>query len=374
MYNNTLTQQQEEARENIPEEMKDSTFTEDDYSYQMPPEDVVAFNEQRSCYDLVRMHERKILNIHPAFQRDFVWGDPEQTRFIDSLIKRLPMPSMCIAVDQKKDEWIVIDGLQRISTIVRFLGKQEKPWRLSKLDNIDQNISGRTPDEIEKKMGYVSRVENHALPISVLRCDLEKPHHFEYIIMIFHRLNTRGLKLNNQEIRNCIFGGEFNQLLHELDQTRAWRRLNHMKSDNNYRFVKQELILRFFAFYYRERDSYKGRMAKFLDKFMHEHRKADEETLSKMRDLFERVISVFAKIFPDGEPKKPIPANTMSPVMVGIAKNIDFLEGVQVSDLRKRYRTLTKNEAFSEGAARTSHAKFVQERLQTAAKIFGTSP
>ena len=104
-------------------ELEDESFTEDDYA-SVPPSDIVAYDELRSCADLFRMHEQGILEIQPHFQREVVWKGTDQTRFIDSLIKQLPIPSMCFALDHKAQRWIVIDGLQRISTIVRFLGRR----------------------------------------------------------------------------------------------------------------------------------------------------------------------------------------------------------------------------------------------------------
>ena len=122
-------------------ELEEQTFYEDDYA-EVPPPDIVAYNELRSCADLFRMHEQGILEISPEFQRDIVWKGPDQTRFIDSLIKQLPIPSMCFALDHKQQKWIVIDGLQRISTIVKFL--QGGDWKLSQLDDIDPEIAGKS--------------------------------------------------------------------------------------------------------------------------------------------------------------------------------------------------------------------------------------
>src|ERR1051325_7198730 len=118
-------------------ELEDSLFNEDD-SPQVPPSDIVAYNELRSCADLYRMHMQTILVIQPEFQRDVVWKGSDQTRFIDSLVKQLPIPSMCFAMDHKAQQWIVIDGLQRISTIIRFL--EGGQWELAPLDDIEPDI------------------------------------------------------------------------------------------------------------------------------------------------------------------------------------------------------------------------------------------
>ncbi|MEO0621845.1 MAG: DUF262 domain-containing protein [Pseudomonadota bacterium] len=188
-----------------PEELEDPDFTEDDYD-ENPPNDIVSYNELRSCADLFRMHDEGILEIDPDFQRDVVWPSSQQSRFIDSLIKQLPIPSMCIALDYKTQRWIVIDGLQRMATIIKFL--KGDAWRISKLDDIDKEISGKSAATIKNSTGklrtYFTRVQNQSLPINVLRCDFSKKSHMEYLFTIFHRLNAGGIKLNNQEIRNCI--------------------------------------------------------------------------------------------------------------------------------------------------------------------------
>ena len=100
-------------------DLEEKTYLEDD-SPEIPPSDIVAYNELRSCADLHRMKTEGILDIQPEFQREIVWDKPAQTRFIDSLIKQLPIPSMCFSLDFKAQKWQVIDGLQRMSTICEF--------------------------------------------------------------------------------------------------------------------------------------------------------------------------------------------------------------------------------------------------------------
>ena len=112
-----------------------------------PPKDVVAYNELRSCADLYRLHKEGILDIKPDFQRDVVWKLPDQTVFIDSLIKQLPIPSMCFSMDFNTQKWQVVDGLQRMNTIVSFL--DDKEWRLSRRNDINSKISGRTNLDIK---------------------------------------------------------------------------------------------------------------------------------------------------------------------------------------------------------------------------------
>jgi Protein of unknown function DUF262 len=101
------------------EKIEENTFYEDDSPELLPP-DIIAYNELRSCADLFRMNIQGILVIQPEFQREIVWKPPAQTRFIDSLIKQLPIQSMCFSMDYKTFKWQVIDGLQRMATIINF--------------------------------------------------------------------------------------------------------------------------------------------------------------------------------------------------------------------------------------------------------------
>ena len=353
-------------------ELEEQTFYEDDYA-EVPPPDIVAYNELRSCADLFRMHEQGILEISPEFQRDIVWKGPDQTRFIDSLIKQLPIPSMCFALDHKQQKWIVIDGLQRISTIVKFL--QGGDWKLSQLNDIDPEIAGKSVAAIKTSTTalhqYYTRVENLSVPVTVLRCDFKKKPHMEYLFTIFHRLNTGGMKLNNQEIRNCIYGGTFNDLLKELDEHAPWRRLNKMRAGQTYRFTKQEIILRFFAFM-DWRKNYEGHLAKFLNDYMHANQHAFDSSIEEKRNLFIDTIRLVAdRVFEEKAPPK-LSLTVLEALLVGVGSNLPKIINVPAQKLKLHHDELLTHPEFSEGALREGLSKKqrVIERLHTAIKIF----
>lgn len=340
---------------------------------EVPPSDIVAYNELRSCADLYRMYKQGILKIQPEFQREIVWKGPDQSRFIDSLIKQLPIPSLCFSYDPEKQEWMVIDGLQRIATIVKFL--EGGDWSISKLDDIDQNISGKSVAAIKVSDStlhrYYTRVENLAIPVTVLRCNHSKKPHLEYLFTIFHRLNTGGMKLNNQEIRNCIYGGTFNRLLKILDETSSWRRINKMRSGNNYRFTKQELILRFFAFYY-NLEKYDGNLAKFLNNFMHENRYIDDDQCNVLTNLFKNTSDlIYEKIFNSKSPPK-LSITIIESLLVGVGQNVEDLNNVDEALIKAKYNELIQHPMFSEVLLKEGLSKKqkVIDRLEAAIKIF----
>ncbi len=351
------------------EKKEKEEFESDDFA-EVRPSDIVAFNELRSCADLVRMYKTDQLEIQPDFQRDVVWSKASQTRFIDSLIKQLPIPSMCLSLDYKTGQRLMIDGLQRISSIINFL--TDKNWKLSTLDDIDKNISGKTVEQIKSRNYEVySRLENLTIPITVLRCDYSKKSHMHYLFTIFHRLNTGGNKLNNQEIRNCIFHGPFNDLLKTLAKYDNYLHLLQINPDKTYRFAHEELILRFFAFH-EAHEHYTGRLAKFLNDYMDDHKAETEEELAAKRHLFERVIDLLYLRILDSNPLPRLSKATTEGIMIGISKNINQLEELENATLREKLNQLRADEQFSldnlkEGL---SAKEKVKSRLDRAIEIF----
>ncbi|MCJ7568744.1 MAG: DUF262 domain-containing protein [Anaerolineales bacterium] len=336
--------------EEIIKEQEKRSFEEDD-SPELPPPDIVAYNELRSCADLYRMYSEGILNIHPEFQREIVWKGPAQTRFIDSLVKQLPIPSMCFSFDYKTQKWQVIDGLQRMASIIRFL-EGDPTWVLSKLKDIDPELSGaQAKSFLDKELPlnqYLQRVQNLTLPITVLRCDYSKKSHTFYLFTIFHRLNTGAVKLNNQEIRNCIYSGKLNDLLKELNSQPSWMKLNRMKDDTGYRFLKQELILRLFALNDRY-ETYGGRLAKFLNDYMAENKNPSDEQLNSMTELFTQTVSlVFESIYNSKGPLIKKPISIIEATLVGVARNIDFISTLPADAVRDRYERMLENVEFSD--------------------------
>ena len=363
----------EQDKDLTPEEelldIENREFFEDD-SADIPPNDIVAFNELRSCSDLVRMYKKKQLEIQPDFQRDIVWKNPAQTRFIDSLIKQLPIPSICISLDYKTNKRLVIDGLQRMQSIINFLTKND--WKLSKLDDIDSKISGKTVSKIKDKYsGYYDRVENLTIPVTVLRCDYSKKSHMNYLFTIFHRLNTGGLKLNNQEIRNCIFNGKLNRLLKSTVEFENFRKLLELEPDKSYRFNYEELILRFFAFY----DNlalYKGKLASFLNDYMDDNRDPSDQFCSEKRLLFERVVDLLYLRILESSRIPNISKATVEGLFVGIAHNINRLDDMCDEDLHGLYKQLREDELFSVERLKEglSQKEKVVDRLERSIAIF----
>ena len=352
------------------EQLEDESFWLNDNNEQPPP-DVFAFSESRSCADLFRMYKQGSLDIQPEFQRDIVWNNSDQTRFIDSLIKQLPIPSLCFSYDPQQQKWLVIDGLQRISTIIRFLKGDD--WNLAKIDDVESNIAGISAAAIkndENLKQFYQRVENSTIPITVLRCNYKDKKHLSYLFTIFHRLNSTGLKLNNQEIRNCIYSGSFNRMLQELDLYENWRKVNKMKTNNSYRMQKQELILRFFAFYYKL-DDYTGNLASFLSDFMADNRFPSKEKIKSDMKLFKETINILYNTHFINDSKIKISITVQDAICYAIAKNIDKIKKQDHGVIKKNIQNILASDEFTEKALAEGLAKKqkLKDRMKKASQL-----
>src|SRR3989338_664471 len=333
----------------------------------LPPDNIVVLNELRSASDLnLLMSTDDSIDLHPDFQRDEVWNDEARARFIDSLSKEFPIPSMCFALDPKEQKYIVIDGLQRMSTIKRFLN--DPAWVLPKLKDIDQKISGRSVSDIKKQApGTYRRIENISLPVTILRYDPGRSDNMDYIFTIFQRLNTFGERLNNQEIRNAIYQGPFSAFLRSCAKNRVWVEIARtQKRGRGSRMIAEERALRFFAFYY-DANKYNGKLNKFINDYMQKNRYSSDNSNREM--IFNSVATVVKRLGVSNLGK----SNALKDaVLYGIAKNLGTLENVPVTRLSKLLENLKENKHFTVQALSeaTMQKDKVHDRLTTAATIF----
>ena len=334
----------------------------------MPPPDIIAFNEQRSCADIFRMYQKGQIEISPDFQRGEVWRNSAQTLFIDSLMKQLPIPSMCISLDISSQKRMVIDGLQRISSIIKFLDNKID-WRLSKNEDVDIRISDKKVSEIRKENPHLVEVlENVTIPITVLRCDYTNQEHMKYLFQIFYRLNSGGNKLYNQEIRICIFQGSLNSLLKDLARTPEWYYFANtdLKKVDKARFNNEERILRFFAFYHTFQN-YKGKLAAFLNAYMDENKNADTAKIEDLKNLFIATLTIANRLS-----DRSFSKNIAEAILIGIASNLATLTDIDSEKLDEKYAELLRQPMFTteEMKEGLGSEDKVKGRITSAIKIF----
>ena len=323
-------------------------FEKSDDAQPVPPSDVVAYNELRSCADLVRMFTSGKLEIQPDFQRDVVWKEEEQARFIDSLVKQLPVPSMCFSLDYKSQKWKVIDGLQRMSSIIRFLGPST--WHIKPQPDIDPRLCDVTNAQLregtEEQKRIYSQVEEVSIPITVIRCDYSKNSNMRYLFTIFYRLNSGGVRLTNQEMRNCIYSGPFNEMLKKLDKENAdWKMVKARIWGGMDRYRSVEVLLRVLAFS-SSFESYDGNMAGFLNDYMHDNMNAANGDITKSEIALKRAITT-TKSALSGMSGGKRSLTLIEALMVGLVGRQTDLTS---ADLSERITSLLQDSNFADAS------------------------
>ena len=337
----------------------------------MPPRDVVAYNEMRSCHDLWTMYEREQLIIDPDFQRHNVWSVKDRSLFIDSLLKELPIPSLCLFYDAQRGQKIVVDGLQRISAIIALLDPNQD-WKVSDVDGVDERIRGKKTSELRNNSDKILyQIEEKILPITVIRGDFGKKSHQDYLVQIFSRLNSGGRRLLNQEVRNCIYRGSLNTSLKQMVRTDKWLStfgLTEQKVDND-RFGQEEHALRLFAFY-KGVESYKKGLNHFLNKTMGEHQNVKAADFAEFQNVLFRAFDIVNEISVAGDTLKKN-WNIREALLVGVMKNIDNVSLRDKKFLNARYRQFLDEVWGEEMREGLMQPKKVSFRMNTSSRIFG---
>ena len=155
----------------------------------------------------------------PQFQRGYIWDHEQASKFIESILLGLPIPNIFLAKDNKRGNLIIIDGQQRLKSLLYFYDGQFPDGKEFKLKNISHQYENKSYKNLsEEDKFYFMNYTIHAMIIA-------EPENSNRIFHLFERLNTSGTPLTNQEIRNAIYHGPLTKLLDELSQSIEWRRL-----------------------------------------------------------------------------------------------------------------------------------------------------
>ena len=220
----------------------------------------------------------------PEIQREYVWDNGKASRLAESLLLNIPVPVLYFA-ETKDAKYEIIDGHQRVQSIVRFL---KNDFALSGLAVLQEYKGRRFHQLPEREQRFFNMRTLRAVIISI---DSHPNMKFE----IFERLNTGAISLNAQELRNSIYRGPFNDLLHELAKAPVLRKLLGSKSPRK-RMVDEELILRFFALR-THLDAYRTPLKRFLNTFMSEARESTTAQLTAYADNFNVTIANVQTLF-----------------------------------------------------------------------------
>lgn len=272
---------------------------DDKYSEEEPeeiPKEIRKINTQaydKSVSDIVRMIEESDINLNPEYQRNYIWDNKRASLLIESIILNVPIPVIYVS-QEADDSWTVIDGLQRLYSIKRFFDRE---FRLNGLE-VFTELNRSDIKTLNPKALRI--LKNGLLRIIVISSDS----HEEIKYDVFMRLNRGSVRLNEQELRNCLYRGSLNDLIKLLTENKQMLSLLNLKSPHK-RMNDAEMILRFLAISRNwssegeEVRDYKGRMKSFLNTFMYGNKNPSNETLLEYRRDFENTINKVYRVYGD---------------------------------------------------------------------------
>ena len=251
--------------------------------------------------------------LQPEYQRNFIWDNSRKSRLIESIIINIPIPPIFLyEVEFAKYE--IMDGLQRISTIIDFLNDQFALEGLEIWQELNGKLYSQLPETIKDgiKRRYLSAV------ILLKESAKTKNQEDEMKRFMFDRLNSGGVKLEPQEVRNALYTSRFNDMLSQLCQrieTPEWKSvteeyINSLSKDkwlflmwggfpnpNQDRMYGQELVLRFFAYISACRNNISKGTKYILDNYAKEAVIYSEDEVNELKEIFYKTIEFVLNIF-----------------------------------------------------------------------------
>ena len=294
--------------------------------------------------------------ITTEFQRGWVWKNQQASRLIESFLAGLPVPPVFFYREESGKE-LIIDGQQRIRTIVGFFAKSLPDGTTFFLKGVSPQWEGRNYDTLNESDR--NRFKNSILRVIIV--EQIDPGDTSSMYEVFSRLNTGGTALSPQEVRNASCHSPFNDLLKEMNKIGAWREV-FGTSTPDARMRDIELIARFLALIDAD---YSKPMKKFITDFMFRQRHG--ANIKTYRELFNRTVTaVYDKLG-----QKPfhisrgINAAVYDSVMVAFARN-ESIPG----DIRNRYNQLIKTEKFLDAvSSSTTDVDTVRQRINLATEV-----
>ena len=293
---------------------------------------------EMSLGEIISLYKEKDLKLNPAYQRLFRWDDEHKTNFIESILIGIPIPQIFVA--QKEDgKWDIVDGLQRISTILQLAGElpEKEPLVLlgtKYLPSLEGMTWETMPEEAKRLLKRTRIGVNIILTENSIRSQYE----------LFQRLNTGGVKLESQEIRNCLLimlNEDFYNKINELKNYPNYLKCiditeEKLKIETHMELIVRYLIARNNKVDYAEYNISTEKLPRFLDREIANVIEDKEFNLDKEILLFKKVFDklveylgekAFRKYISDKDTFEGSFLNTsFEAITVGVAENIDNIK------------------------------------------------
>ncbi|SMF96176.1 Protein of unknown function DUF262 [Methylomagnum ishizawai] len=355
-----------QQEKSVEEEIEGLDRDEDSGWGDYPIDTVWIRTETRTIHDVLRRIEKGSFVMNPDFQRDFIWSEDKQSKLIESVLMRIPLPVFYLAEDEE-GRMIVVDGLQRLSTFNRFV-KNELKLRLKK----QAELNKKKFENLSPKMQ--NRIEDCNLILYVI--DAKVPERAR--LDIFERVNG-GVPLTRQQMRNCIYMGAATTFLREEAETDLFVQATG-KSLTPSTMRDREFVNRFCAFRLLGLESYRGDMDEFLGEALKKMNGLEKSELNKLSADFRNGLSNNLKVFDrhafrrceqDQHSRKVINASLWDVMSIGLSKYNESMVEAHAEELRNVFFARMKDGDFIASINyATSDVKQVKFRFYAAKKMF----
>lgn len=237
-----------------------------------PIDTLLIRNESRTVHDVLRRIGQGSYIMNPDFQRDFIWPLGKQSKLIESVLMRIPLPVFYLGEDDE-GHMIVVDGLQRLSTFQRFVNN-EFALTLPAQAELDKKFF----KDLSPKMQ--NRIEDCNLILYIIDAKVPEQARLD----IFDRVNG-GIPLTRQQMRNCLYTGPATRFLKAEAESELFKRATGNSIESN-TMRDRELVNRFCAFHLLPLEDYKGNMDDFLAAALKKMNKLPPDALVRLSKQF----------------------------------------------------------------------------------------
>jgi len=236
---------------------------------------------------ITRIEEREI-NLDTKFQRAAsLWDEDKKCKLIESILLSIPIPAFYFDASDE-DNWLIIDGLQRLSTIREFV--IDNTLILSDLDYLNK-LGGKTWRELERKE------QRRILEFEVVVYLVNKGTPKEVKYNIFKRINSGALTLKDQEIRHALNQGKPADTLIEFSKFREFKESIQLSDKRVERMEDRELVLRYLAFRITNYKKYNGNIKTFLDNTMEKINELSDKQIDNLATDFKHSLIICKELF-----------------------------------------------------------------------------
>lgn len=251
---------------------------------------------------LLEQLEYNEIDLRPEFQRaSDVWSQVKKSRLIESVLLGLPLPSFYFSEDPETNKLLVVDGLQRLCAFSDFcITKKLKLKGMQFLTGLE----GWTYDKLDRTQ--IRRIKSLKVTLNTLRKNTPQ----RVKLVIFQRVNTAGVPLTSQEMRNALYQKKATDLLKRMVKLDSFRKATGGKIPSK-RMTDCDFANRFVAFYL-YRKEYDGNLDEFMGDALENINRMSQQEIDSIHDTFDRSMTICYRLLGNTAFKRPDPQKTNS--------------------------------------------------------------